>query len=105
ELAGPPLDRPLDVVLGHRPVARLLDHRAQRRVGVGVTATRARCDLDLARQPCEQLPACSVGCALLVLDRVPLRMAAHVTRPPARGTASRNIWWTRRSPESSGWNV
>ncbi len=35
ELAGAPLDRPLDRVERHRGVAGLLEHRAQRRVRVG----------------------------------------------------------------------
>ena len=56
ELAGTALDGPLDVVLGHRRVARLLHHRAQRRVRLGVTAAVARRDLDLAGEPREQLP-------------------------------------------------
>ncbi len=55
ELAGAALDRPLDVVLRHRGVARLLHHRAQRGVRLDVAAAVARRDLDLAGEAGEHL--------------------------------------------------
>ena len=76
-LAGAALDRALDRVHRHRVVARLADHRAQRRVRLGIAAALARRDFDLADQHREQLAALGVGRALLVLDRMPLGMTGH----------------------------
>ena len=100
ELAGAPLDGPLDGVERHRRVAGLLVHRAQRRVRVEVAAALAGRHLDLADQLGEELAARLVLRTLLVLDRRPLGMTGHRLRPPA-GSSS----WRRRSSDSSGWNA
>ena len=47
----------------------------------------------------KSLPRALSGRALLVLDRGPLGMTGH------QATSSRNSWWSRRSPVSSGWNA
>src|SRR4029078_3698022 len=78
-LAGPPFDRPLNRVDGYGVVARLLHHRAERGVGIGVTAAAAGGDFDLADEDREELAALRVGGTLLVLDRVPLRVPGHLT--------------------------
>ena len=67
ELAGAPLDGPLDRVERHRGVAGLLVHGAQRRVHVGVAAALARRHLDLADQLGEELPAALSAAPFLCL--------------------------------------
>ena len=103
ELTGPPLDRPLDVVLGHRGVARLLHHRAQRRVALDVAAALARRDLDLAGEPGEDLAPRRVGRALRVLDRMPLGMPAHAAtsceEPLVQSQIAGQLGMERRRPD------
>ena len=83
ELAGAPLDRPLDRVERHGGVPGLLEHRAQRGVRVrcrrrppgrrprpGGSAWRTACPA-----PCPSAP-------FLVLGRRPLRMPRHVVNLP-----------------------
>ncbi len=88
ELAGAPLDGPLDGVERHRRVAGLLVHRAQRRVRVGVAAALAGRHLDLADQLGEELAPGLVRRALLVLDRRPL----GVTRTSLATSWPRRRW-------------
>src|SRR5207248_11632790 len=76
-LPGPAVNRPLDVLLRHRRVTRLLDGEAERWVGVDVAAAVAGGDGDRARELREELAALGVGGALLVLDRGPLRVTGH----------------------------
>jgi hypothetical protein len=73
--AGAAIDRPLDVFLGHRGIARLLDRRRKRGVSVGVSPTLAGRDRDRPRQLAELLAAFGVDGGLLVFDRVPLRVS------------------------------
>ena len=75
--ARPLRDRPLDVVLGHRGVSRLLNGERQRGVAVGVASAFAGGDRDRAGQLGELLAAAGVDHRLFVLDRVPLRMSGH----------------------------
>src|SRR3954451_7522773 len=115
--AGAALDRPVDVVVGHRGLLRLLDGVVERRVARRVTAAGARRDLDVLDQLGEELAALGVDARLLVLRRRPLGMAAHavpLSSPPAsapahsarcRRTMSTNSACTRRSPVSSGWKL
>ncbi len=77
ELAGPPLDRSLDRVERYRVVSRLLEHRAQRRIGLRVTSTLAGGNLDLFDQLGEQLSPLGVSGTLLVLDRCPFGVTRH----------------------------
>src|SRR5262249_11224660 len=99
ELTGPPLDGAVDRVVGDGRRLGLGDHRAERGVGVDVAAAFARRHFDLAYQLGEELSACLVLRALLVLDGGPLRMSAHETLTSCRKRA-----WSRLSPDSSGWN-
>ena len=102
ELAGAALDRALDVVHRHRRVARLLHHRAQRRVAPRCRRRRSRAATSIWRvSRANSLPRAGVGRALLVLDRMPFGMSAHA----ATHLVCRNRWCTRRSPESSGWKL
>ena len=70
-------DRPLDVVLGHARVARLLDGGGERGVTGGIAAALARGDLDRPGELREELAALGVGGALLVLDGGPFGVAGH----------------------------
>ena len=78
--ARPLRDRPLDVVLRHRGVSRLLNGERQRGVAVGVASAFAGGDRDRTGQLGELLAAAGVDHRLLVLDRVPLRMSGHRSR-------------------------
>src|SRR5262249_2664228 len=80
--AAPPLDGPLDRVVGHVSFLRSLHRQAQARVALGIGAALARGDQDLAPQLGEELAALDVGCALLALDLRPLGVTRHET--PAR---------------------
>src|SRR5439155_7993058 len=99
ELTGAALDRLLDGVDRHGRGAGLVEHRPQGRVHVRVATALAGRDLDLADQLGEQLAAGLVLRTLLVLDRRPLGMTGHGYNP------FMNSSWSRRSPESSGWNA
>src|SRR5699024_1213618 len=59
-LTGATLAGPLDVVVGHRVLLRLLDGVVQRRVARRVAAADACRDLDVFDQPGEVLAATSV---------------------------------------------
>src|SRR2546421_13062008 len=76
-LAGALADRPLDIVLRHRGVARLLDGQRQRRVAIWVSPALTGGDRDRASQLGEVLAAAGGRDSLLVLDRVPLGMSGH----------------------------
>ena len=78
--AGALGDRALDVVLGHRGVARLLDGQLQRRVALELAPAVARGGGDRAGELGEVLAAAGVDDRLLVLDRRPLGMAGHGER-------------------------
>ena len=67
-------DRPLDVVLGHRCGASLLDRILQCEVPRGIGAAVLGGDDQRARQLREQLTALRIRGALLVLDRAPFGM-------------------------------
>src|SRR4051794_5907042 len=75
--AGAAVDRPLDVLLGHRGVLRLLHGGRQGRIAVDVPPAVAGGDDDRPGQLREQLAPFCVGRALLVFDRGPLRMTRH----------------------------
>ena len=70
-LAGSLGYRPLDVVLGHRGVAGLLDRQRERRIAIRIAASLARRDRDRASELGELLAPAGVYDRLLVLDRVP----------------------------------
>ena len=72
--AGPAVDRPLDVVLGHRGVARLLHRGGEGRVGVRVSPALARRNRDRARELGELLAPLRVRGRFAVLDRRPFRV-------------------------------
>src|SRR5436190_1198266 len=55
--ASAAIERALARVPGHREVARLLDRRGERAVGLGLSPTRLRCERDRAGQPGEALAA------------------------------------------------
>ena len=95
-------DRALDVVLGHRGVARLLDRVGQRRVGIGVAAAVARGDRDRARELGELLTAARVHDRLLVLDRGPLRVSGHGTKSRSGCGAARRAPRDQRAREARG---
>ena len=65
--AGPAVDRPLDVVLGHRGVARLLDRRRQGRVALGVAAAVARGDVIARASFVNSLPRLASAAPFLCL--------------------------------------
>src|SRR5207302_10459863 len=87
--AGSPLDRPLDVVVGHAGFARPLDGRPLPHVAGRIPAAFLRGDDDLPRQLADQLAALLVDLGLLDLDVVPLGVSGHSLSlasrlPPAR---------------------
>ena len=77
ELTCPLLDRPLDVVLGHRPGLGRIDRGSEPRIVVGVAAGQLRGHRDLAYELGELRASLGVGRSLVVLDLLPLGMAGH----------------------------
>src|SRR5262249_40426948 len=69
--------RPLDVVLGHAHLARLVDGVAQLQVHGGVAAAVPGGDDDRPAELAPQLAPLGVDGPLLVLDRCPVGMAGH----------------------------
>jgi len=67
----------LDVVGRHVGRLRLGDNRAQPGIAVRVAAAVARRDRQFLDDARENLAALCVSGALLVLDRVPFRVAGH----------------------------
>src|ERR1700756_3848640 len=91
-------DRPLDVVLGHRRIPRLLDRQGECRVAVDVAASLAGRDGDGAGQLGEVLTAALVDDRFLVLDGGPFGVTGHACnyrRGRATPIASRGL---RRGP-------
>src|SRR5450755_768356 len=99
-LAGAAADRPVDVIVRHRALLRLLDGVVQRRGARGIPAAGPRRHLDVLDQLGEQLAALGVDHRLLVLCGRPLGVAAHLF-PFTMSTKSS---WIRVSGVSSGWN-
>ena len=81
QLAGAALDRALDVVGRHVDRLGVGDDGAQARIAVGIAAAVARRDRQFLDDAREDLAALGVGRALLVLDRVPFRVAGHGGKP------------------------
>src|SRR5262249_10997348 len=77
QLAGAALDGPLDVVLGHADLPRLVDGVAQLQVHGRVAAAAPGCDDDRPAQLAPQLAALGVNRPFLVLDRRPVGMPGH----------------------------
>src|SRR5690606_20746985 len=77
ELTRATLDGPLDGVLGHVGVGRLVPRQPQPGVRFRVRATQFRRDGDLPDHPREDLAALRVGTLLLVLDIGPFGMTRH----------------------------
>ena len=94
--AGASRDRALDVVLGHRVGARLLDRVREREVRGRVGPAVTRGDDQRARELREELAALLVRRALLVLDRAPLAMPGH-SPPLGRGRETARARACRRS--------
>jgi len=77
DLASAPLDRPLDVVVGHVRRLGLLDCGCQCRVELDVASAFASSDLDGLGELAEQLAPLRVLSALAVLDIRPFGMTCH----------------------------
>src|SRR5262249_50274677 len=77
ELTGPPLDRPLDVLVGNREALRLLDGAGEGHVAFDAAAALASRDLDRAQELRVHVGALRVGRFLLPFDRRPLGVAGH----------------------------
>ena len=105
ELTGAPLDRAVDVVHRHRGVACLLDLRAQRRHSSRGRHRRTCAATSISRhRRAKSLPRAASAAPFLCLIECHFECPL-IGRPPRWCCPSRNAWWTRRSPESSGWNV
>ena len=105
ELAGAPLDGPLDGVDRHRAVARLVEHGAQGRVGVEVAApSRAATSswrISLANSFARALSTAALRCLVVAHLECP---DIGLALPSARsGTGTVGAPDGRRS--SSGWNA
>src|SRR5882762_5938274 len=72
-------DSPIDRVVGHVPGLGIEDGFAQPRIGVGIAAAGAGCDGDFLDELGEEFAALGVSRALLVLNRMPLRMSGHLS--------------------------
>ena len=92
QLAGPALDRAVDVVVRDGEALRLLHRRRERHVAVDVAAAFARRDLDRAQELGVHARPLGVGGLLLAFDRRPLGVPGHVVTPSSgssRGARSR----------------
>jgi len=69
----------IDRVVGHVAGLSVQNGFAQTRVGIRVTATRARRHGNFLDEFGEEFAALGVSCTLLVLNRVPLRMSGHLS--------------------------
>src|SRR5205807_3386097 len=78
QLAGAPLDRALDVLLGHVDIARFLHRQPEPVVPVRAASPLPSGEGDFPRHLGELLPFLGVGEGLLVLDRRPLGMSRHL---------------------------
>src|SRR3989344_1220863 len=110
EFAGTALDRAFDGVLGHVGVERLVHHRAQTRIELGVAAS-TRSDGDLTDNLGEELAALGVLCALVPADVGPFGMAGRELPPPCvlagyfiRFLPERGAQWANR-PVRRNWQV
>ncbi len=68
----------IDRVVRHVPGLGVGNRFAQPRIGVRITAAATRCDRQFFNEFGEELAAFGIRRALLVLNRMPLRMSRHV---------------------------